>query len=112
MMAACARAPSPIPVGTNSGYYGNINLGSKFGVVIGEPASRQRQVLTGAGFLFAGNSGCDQNLRELVRCQPTDVFDVYESNRFASNGLIFVRIEGGKVVAIAWSLHVLPNGAL
>jgi GH24 family phage-related lysozyme (muramidase) len=44
-LAGCARTPYPIPVGTDTFFYGYINQGEKFGVKIGQSREEAESAL-------------------------------------------------------------------
>lgn len=107
-VAACSRTPNPIPVGTDTTFYGNIVNGEKFGVKIGDERLAARDKLERQGFAFYSEAGCLSKVKDLVECSAGFEADIYDVDQFLRRGLIVMEVKEGNIAAIVWDFQALP----
>ncbi len=108
-VAACSRTPNPIPVGTDTVYYGNIASGEKFGVKIGDSRTAARVALEAKnGFAYYAEDNCGYKVRTLTACASDFRADLYDVDRFLQRGLVVLAYDEERIIGIVWDFQALP----
>ncbi len=108
-VSGCTHAPKPIPVGTNSYYYGRIDAGSKFGVTVGDTRETARARMTKAGYAYNADIGCENFFKDISGCAGDERADSYSLKEAVRHGNIDLQYRDGRVVAILWDFNLLPS---
>jgi len=101
-VAACSSVPSPIPVGRDTDAYGNLTVGEKFGIVIGRTADNTEIAIR--GFSSGLTATCSADLHAILDCRDGETLLTFQPIAMDKKGHIYLKIEKGQVMQIAWSL--------
>lgn len=108
LTVACAQ-PRPIPIGSDTSFYGYLTTGVKFDVSIGDEQSTARSVIEGRGFDFVRETDCAESVRlqEDLACSAGDRYELYDRHAGSGHEWIYVGVTGGHVRSMAWSFSIL-----
>jgi hypothetical protein len=108
-LAACSTTPHPIPTGTETASYGDLVSGSKFGIEIGHPAADAQAALWDAGYGYQGEVGCTSAVRTLFACRDGDTFMRFQPVALDRNGVVYLKLDSGRVAEIGWDINIVPT---
>ena len=107
MVSGCSPTPNPIPVGTDTIFYGNIRNGEKFGIHVGEGRAAAMSVLDKHGLRYDGQFGCNYTVQALFACK-SGIHASFRVDEIARHGEVYIEIKNDKVLSIGWELSMLP----
>ncbi len=105
LIGGCSQ-PYPIPLDTNTPYYGRISEGKKFGVQIGDGDTQAIQIMVARGYRDDGRSGCKYHLERIAECKAGEVYHFFRMKRFFNQGSVYMKMEENKVTEIIWSFEL------
>ncbi len=111
VLASCSAQPTPIPVGTDTLYFGRIVHGEKFGVAIGQSEAEAKKVLSTRENYFSGEFECKESdvTIAFLGCKSGQHFLTFHHQQLGKTGMIILQTTNGRISQIAWSFHLLAN---
>ncbi|GAA0565425.1 hypothetical protein [Rhizomicrobium electricum] len=107
-LAACSTTPNPIPAGTETTAYGHLVSGAKFGAEVGRQAADAPTALWDAGYGYQGMVACASDTQALFACRNGDTFMRFQPVALDRKGVVYLKLDGGRISEIGWDLRNVP----
>ena len=109
LFSSCAPTSGPVPLGTDTYFYGNMDRGQKFGVRVGDTLSKAKSSLVEAGFAYYSDGKCGYAVEQVMGCRGGDTYSAFGLDSWYKHGEVFLATRNGQVLAIGWKLYFLPR---
>lgn len=96
-VAACASAQA------GTAWNGAVTSGKEFGVNVGGFAANAQDAMWSDGYGFEGVVPCAE-ARAALDCQPGEQLLSFQPLALGKKGHVYLKVESGRVSAIAWAL--------